>query len=212
MPCVDLTGTIENGMWDFGPPLAPVCLETVGDLEKQGWVSHNIRMSALSGTYLETAGHVIRGAPSLDAYPVETFMLKAVVIRVPREPGGVVRAGDLESGLRAKADAQALILDANWHRHWGKPDFVTQSPFLDKDAARLIADHHFTIVGADLVGFDPPGAPHMDHLEAIFRSGALVLSPLVNLDRLPARTVTLMAFPLKFKGLNASPCRAIACW
>lgn len=212
MPCVDLSGPIENGMWDFGPPLEPVRLETVGDLEKQGWISHNIRMSVLSGTYLETAGHVMPGKASLDTYPIETFMLKTRVVRIPKAPGEAVTAGDLEPWLKEVAAAEAVILDTGWHRHWGRGDFISGTPFFSRDAAQRLADARFKIVGADMVGFDPPGAPRMDHLEIIFKSGALVLSPVVNLDRVPAREVTLIALPLKFKGLNASPCRAVACW
>lgn len=212
MKYADLTGTIENGMWTFGSPLDPVRLETVGNLKTEGWISHNVRMGILSGTYLETAAHVRRGGPTLDSYPIGRFIVKALVAKISKAPATAVTGAELEPWLKDRADAEAVIVNTGWHRHWGRRDFLVRTPCFDKDAAVLLAAARFKIVGADMVGFDPPGSSRMRNLITIFKSGAIILSPLVNLDCIPVRHVTLIALPLKFKKLNASPCRAVAYW
>jgi len=212
MPCVDLSGFIEENMWSFGSPLDPVRIKSIGDLDKEGWVSHNVGMGILSGTYIETGAHLFKGFPSIDSLPVDTFIVDALVVRVPKGPLERVNATELTTCLARRADEQAIIVDTGWHRRWGQPDFVGKSPHLAADAAELLAASRFTIIASDMVCFDPPDAPRMERLEKIFRSGALILSPLVNLTNVTADTVKLIALPLKLKGLNASPCRAVACW
>jgi kynurenine formamidase len=46
--------------------------------------------------------------------------------------------------------------------------------------------------------------------KVLFRSGALILAPLVNLAALTQPRFRLMAFPLKVRGVCGAPCRVLA--
>ena len=79
--------------------------------------------------------------------------------------------------------------------------------FLSVSAARVIADNKLLLVGTDAMSIAPPFDEVMPHLE-LARANIAVLEGLV-LDGVEDGEYTLSAFPLKMKGLEASPCRAV---
>ena len=79
--------------------------------------------------------------------------------------------------------------------------------FLSVSAARVIADSKLMLVGTDCMSIAPPFDEHMPHLE-LARGGVAVLEGLY-LEGIEDGEYTLAAFPLKMKGLEASPCRAV---
>jgi arylformamidase len=79
--------------------------------------------------------------------------------------------------------------------------------FLSVSAARVIADSKLLLVGTDCMSIAPPFDEHMPHLE-LARGGVAVLEGLY-LEGIEDGEYTLAAFPLKMKGLEASPCRAV---
>ena len=79
--------------------------------------------------------------------------------------------------------------------------------YLSVSAARVIADSKLVLVGTDAMSIAPPFDEHMPHLE-LARAGVAVLEGLY-LEGIEDGDYTLAALPLKMKGLEASPCRAI---
>ncbi|WP_405342461.1 cyclase family protein [Ruminococcus sp.] len=79
--------------------------------------------------------------------------------------------------------------------------------FLSVSAARVIADSKLRLVGTDAMSIAPPFDEMMPHLE-LARAGIAVLEGLF-LEGVEDGEYTLSALPLKMKGLEASPCRAV---
>lgn len=211
MRAIDLTGTVEPGMWWMGEPLDRVEFTNVGALESEGWLSHNIRMSVLSGLYLETAAHMLEGSRSIDQVTPEELVTEAVVIRVPpKGPLEPVTRAELEKAAPPIQRGDAVIVDTGWRRQWHEPNFVSESPFFEEAAMDYLLAHDISILAADMVSYDDPRAPAMVLVPKMFERDVLILSPLVNLGAIRRDRVRLLALPLKLKGLSASPCRAIA--
>lgn len=79
--------------------------------------------------------------------------------------------------------------------------------FLSVSAARVIADSKLLLVGTDAMSIAPPFDELTPHLE-LARANVAVLEGLY-LEGIEDGEYTLAAFPLKMKGLEASPCRAV---
>ena len=209
MKYIDLTGIIEPGMWGYGAALPEVKFTTCGSLEKEGWVSHAITMSAITGTYLETAGHMIENSRTIDQILPEELMTEALVIHAPKKPNEYVTRAELEPSFEKLHPGHALVVNTSWYHYWNKDNFTTESPYFSNEAIDLILEHDISILASDMYGYDHPQAESMDQLLRIFKKDMLILTALINLDKIESERVTLMAFPLKFKDLNASPCRVI---
>ena len=210
MALIDLTGTIEPGMWHYAHVPA-VEIEQVASIEADGSEAHTFRLATISGTYLETAAHYFHGQPTIDQVPPERFIGDAVVLRVGEKgPAQPVTIQDLQraaDGLEIRR-GDALLVATGWDRMWNAPGFVEDSPYLTMDAMRWIVVHGISILGGDMPCFDNPRQGTGVN-GVLFESGALILAPLVNLGAVTQPRVRLMAFPLKIKGVCGAPCRVI---
>lgn len=210
MALIDLSGTLEPGMWHYAG-IPPVEIEQVTSIEADGSEAHSFRLSTISGTYLETAAHHFHGRPTIDQVPPERFICDAVILRVAEKgPAEAVTVEDLQ---RAAGDVEirsgdALLIATGWDRMWNAPNFVDDSPYLTMEAMRWIVSHGISILGGDMPCFDNPRTG-VGVNNVLFESGALILAPLVNLKAVTQPRVKLMAFPLKIKGVCGAPCRVL---
>ena len=113
MKIIDITGVIEPGMWWFGPPVPRVEFTAIGSLDKEGWVSHAITLSAITGTYLETGAHVLKNVRTIDEVEARELVCDAVVARVkPKNGLEHVTRKELEpavSKLRPGEDRKSVV-------------------------------------------------------------------------------------------------------
>jgi arylformamidase len=72
----------------------------------------------------------------------------------------------------------------------------------------LLAAHGVRLVGLDTPSLDPEQSKTLDSHQVVRRRGMAVLEGLV-LDHVPAGDYELIALPLKWQGLDASPVRAV---
>ncbi len=215
MKIIDVTGTIENGMWGYDAPVHKVKIETpsIDDLpmyKGHRALFHRITISTLSGTYLETSAHLFRKGSFLDEVPVERMICNAAVLRLPKKkkPAEYITEDDLIACRINVKPREALLVDSGWHKMWNKDNFVSGSPHFSEEAMKWILDKNISILGADMPVFDHLYQPKGFLLD-LFRKGCMLLAPLVNLSMISQKRVKLVALPLKVKGVCGAPCRAI---
>lgn len=210
MKIIDITGVIEPGMWWFGPPVPKVEFTQIGSLDKEGWVSHAITLSAITGTYLETGAHVFKNVRTIDEVKGEELVREAVVVRVKPKSGleHVTRA-ELEPAISKIRPGDAVIINTGWYHKWNDENFILESPHFEQEAVELLLEKQISILCSDMVCYDDPREPEMSLLRMIFAKGSMILSPVVGLGEITKARVKLIALPLKLKGVSASPCRAI---
>lgn len=213
MVLVDLTGTLEPGMWHYDH-IPPVEIAQVTAIEDRGSEAHSFRLATISGTYLETAAHLYHGQPTIDQIPIERFICDAAILRVGEmAPAQAIAVSDLERAARGVeiSPGDALLVDTGWERMWNAPTFIVDSPYFTVEAMRWIVDLEISILGGNMPCFDNPrGGTGVNRV--LFVSGALILAPLVNLKAVTQSRARLMVFPLKIRGVCGTPCRAIAAW
>jgi len=210
MKIIDITGVIEPGMWWFEPPVPKVEFTAIGSLDKEGWVSHAITLSAITGTYLETGAHVLKNVRTIDEVEARELVCDAVVARVkPKNGLEHVTRKELEPAVSKLRPGDALIIDTGWYRNWNKENFILESPHFDEEAVEMLLEKQISILCSDMVCYDDPRKPEMPLLRRIFATGTLILGTVVGLGEITRDRVKLIALPLKLKGVSASPCRAI---
>ena len=182
---IDLTGPLHPGMWSYAPSMdiPPFEQQRWATIEERGWEADWFAMPTLAGTYLETAKHLIHGAPSIDQVPLERFFVQATIARIPREAREHITVADLETTATSLEPGDALLVQTGWERHRDDSEtFVLQSPHFDLDAMQWIVDRGVTILGGDMPCFDDPVGDESQGVNMVlFGAGAMILAPLVNL-------------------------------
>lgn len=208
---LDISGPIYEGMWTYGRPYEPFRMEQVPPVD---WVayptySQNVSMNVQTGTYLETGAHMFPEMRTIDLLRPEDLFLDARVLRIgPKGPGEIIDAEELMPLTHDMPERSAILVCAEWGRHWDDPGFLADSPYFSAAAMDHILSLRPALVGANLPRWDSLDDPQ-GFFGRFFRQDVLLLAPLVNLERFEGNCGRLIVLPLPIRGACASPARAV---
>lgn len=213
MRIIDISGMIEDRMWDYGKPFPKVKIEEIASIEKDGYSAHKFLLSILSGTYLETGAHLFNSVKTVDKLKPEELIREAAVMKIPKKGTEAITAEELKkTGTKVKNGGTILIY-TGWYKMWDKKEFVEKSPYFSHTAMDWIIEKKIKFLCGDFPCFDnhlhPVEGKELPLLKKFYKSGGMILSPVINGDKIRKKRVKLFAFPLKIKDLAAVPCRAI---
>ena len=190
---------------DAGTPVYPgdprVRVEVTDTFEDAGYFNTRLTLGAHNGTHLDAEGHMIPGGRMLDAYPLDRFRGRGVLLDL-RADGACDRA----AADRVDEDCIVLlwtgISDA-----LGEPDYYHRVPQLPDGLLELLVGRGVKLVGVDAGSID--AAPFAVH-KTLLGNGILIAENLVGLSALEhAAAFTVWALPLNV-AVEASPARVVA--
>jgi len=211
MLITEITGYLENGMWGYGPPFPEVEIKQVASIEEHGYEGHKIIISTLSGTYLETAAHRIKGAPTIDQIPIKKLIVDASIIKIPhkKKANEFITVDEMDRFGTHVKEGDALLVYTGWDEKWNEPIFISDCPHFHKETLDWILEKKIYIWGSDIPRYDDPKRP-AGLLKIFYQTiGGLVLAPVVNLGTINASRAKLIVLPLPVRGVCAAPCRAL---
>ena len=169
------------------------------------------------GTHIDAPRHFYADGGAVDELDLDRIVMReAVVLDVSNTPEGAgVTAQDLERTGVVPAPGQIAVIKTLWtDRAWGTPQFWGNTVYLDPSVGEWITARGVAAVAMDCFPEKPfwrmtltpaeRGANHKRWLEA----GIPMIQMLTHLDRIAAR-FTLVALPLRLKGMDGAPARVI---
>lgn len=148
-------------------------------------------MSAHLGTHADAPSHVLPGGEGAASLPLEAFLGPARVVDLP----GRGEVGPDALPRRALGAARILFRTGGLS-------------FLAPLAAVRLAERGAILVGTDAASLDPDDAEDLPVHRALLSRGVCLLENL-DLSRVPPGDYRLIALPLRFTDLDASPVRAV---
>jgi arylformamidase len=155
------------------------------------WGSTCFTMSAHCGTHADAPGHVFADGKGIGDAPLAAYIGMAKVIALP----GVGEVG--ADALPRKCLGVPRVL----FRSGGR---ASLSPL----AAIRLAEQGAMLVGTDAASIDPEDAEDLPAHRALLSRGVALIEDL-DLSAVPEGEYRLVALPLRFQDLDASPVRAI---
>ena len=178
-----------------------------------GQLVRGVHMRLHAGTHVDAPSHMTKGARDLHELPLEVFLGPAVVADV-RHRGAkqAITPDDLEQGVGVvfQPGDRLLLRTDNNESYDGSPEWMARAPYLGDEAVAWCAER-----GAAIVGFDfyHAAEPVQDRgsctTRKLLERGILTMPYLTNLGAITKPRVTLIALPLKMRGVEASPLRAV---
>jgi len=217
MRIIDISGPIDECMWDYGCEVKPFKLGKV----KMSYAGIEYaldsleNMIAMTGTYFETPGDYHNY--NISDIPIEKlFMIDSYTLQMPYEKLKVIDGRpciDIEDFKAAEKGAipgnSGIILSTGYGKNWFNKEYVAKCPYLNKAAMNYLIDKKPYIVV-----FDTPAAENDVHPENIFeryfKANILSLTAAINLEKISKYNVKLVVMPLNIMQVSlASPARAI---
>lgn len=174
----------------------------------------SVHMRLHHGTHVDAPMHFVQGGAPINAFPLETFCGPAVLVDLTavreNEP---IEPKHLEKALAGRDVAgQRVLLRTDWNRNYGRPDYEQRAPYIGPAAVDWLSERKPALVGYDYAhAKDAPDTPAPVYAVRTFlESGIITMGYIRNLDKIdPARELTLVAVPLAFSDVEASPVRAV---
>ena len=211
MRVIDLTHTIREGMPVY-PGTEPPVLAAANSYEKDGFKETMLSMFSHTGTHVDPPAHLFAGRTTLDAFPPEQFIGRALVIdcRGLGEGEAITMAQLLPYGDKP-TQADFLLFHLGWDRFWGTDDYFGDYPRLDDEVLDAILRGHYKGIGFDVIGLDPIADENLTRHKKLFRdTDILNLENLKNLDQCGEGLFWFSCFPLKLEDCDGAPVRAVA--
>lgn len=194
-------------IYDITRPLAPGAVVYPGDIvprfrqRDQGqYLITDIRMSTHSGTHIDAPAHYFDDGAGIDQVPFTALMGWCRVVDL----SGLDRAigpADLEGKL---GGVDKLLLKTSFSEQF---EFEENYPALTPGAAEVLTGAGITCVGTDapsIEEFNGRGDVH----RTLLSNGTIIIE-LLDLHAVRAGEYWMIALPLRFRGLDGSPCRAL---
>lgn len=163
----------------------------------------SISISSHAGTHVDAPLHFLPHGVSVDFLPLSLFIGAARVVEI----NGRERIGRAELSRHNMKGEERVILKTGNSLLWDREGFSEGYAALTEEGAAYLADCGVKLVGIDYLSvepFDGNGAVH----RLLLSRGVIILEGL-NLDGVEPGNYELICLPLKIKGGEAAPARAV---
>jgi kynurenine formamidase len=178
-----------------------------------------MRFSIHTGTHVDAPYHFIPKGKTVDQVSLDRLIGPAIKIDLRRkirakEPITIedIRSSPnfRERDLRGKI----VVLHTGWNRRmFGKPNYYLENPWLATETARWLASKSIRALALDTPQDRVQGPPRPGDFpvhRTFLKKGIPFIEHLANLERVKRREFTLIALPIKIKGGDGAPARAVA--
>jgi arylformamidase len=189
------------------PNDTPYSMDSVETIERSGICNvSKLVLSAHYGTHIDAPLHFIQNGKSIDQYLVQEFILPAQVVEI--EDRQSIRPSELEPLDIKRGDALLFKTNNSVSGRSVSGMFSEDFVYLSAEAADYCVKKRISLVGIDYATIDKYGDMNFAAHRTLLKNGILILEG-IHLKDVPAGKYTLFCLPLKIKGSEASPVRAI---
>jgi kynurenine formamidase len=206
---IDLTAPMADG--DPTMPMDPkLSVSWHCTLDTLGYNLSRVIMSTHQGTHIDAPRHFYKNGECIDEVSLDRCIVRAIKADMTHKaPDTPIMPADLEPYSAHISEGCSVLLQTGWEKHFPKPEFFAGFPYVSKELADWFVDKKVGLVGMDMP--TPNGTDWKYVHVKMLGAGILIVEGLANMDALPDRKpFTFFALPLKLKGRDGSPIRAIA--
>lgn len=208
MRIIDLSHEIYHGTPTF--PLDPKTGVLVHHtIASMGYNITQLIVSTHLGTHLDAPYHFFDDGCTVDALDLSKCVGPARVIKLAgKGPGTEITVDDLARFEGCFVPGARIIINIGWYKLYPKDLYFTGMPGFTADCARWIAGRKIAMLGLDIPGV------HLRDYEEIHKillgTEIVIVEALNNLDEISKEEVFFVGAPLKIRGRDGSPVRALA--
>lgn len=207
-PWIDATATLDSATTPVYEGNAPLSFKFTLDMRRGDPLTLSaLSLGAHSGTHIDAPQHFIRDGASIDQLSLDALVGPARVIQIA-DSVQAIDAAELNRH-QWKGAERVLFRTRSTSGHWmSSPVFRHDFPYIAPDAAQLLADAGVKLVGIDYISAEQYGAPAPRTHRILLGKGIPIVEGL-DLTDVPAGDYDLVVLPIKVKGHEGAPARAI---
>lgn len=207
MHIYDISLSISPSMpvWPGDPSVE---LQQVESMDKGAHanVSH-LSAGVHTGTHVDAPHHFLNDGRTVEQLPLDVLTGPCYVAQLPDDMDAIT--ADVLAGIPLAEGTTRLLFGTRNSHLWANEVDVFQTDFvaITEDGAEWLVAHGIQLVGVDYLSVAPYGESTPTHT-VLLRAGTLIVEGL-NLSQVPRGFYDLYCLPLKLKGADGAPARAI---
>jgi arylformamidase len=205
---IDATATLDPATTPVYEGDAPMKFDFLKDMRRGDPLTLSVySLGAHSGTHIDAPMHFVADGAPVDRIPLDALVGPARVVQIPDS----VQAIDAVELARHqwKGAERVLFRTRSTERRWmSSAEFHRDFAYIAPDAAQLLADAGVKLVGIDYISAEQFGAPAPLTHRLLLGAGIPIVEGL-DLTDVPAGDYDLIVLPMKVRGHEGAPARAI---
>lgn len=173
---------------------------------------YDVAVSTQAGTHVQGPHYFLPEGARVNDLPLHRFEGRAQLVDLTKR-GEDTTADDLAAVLAGRDLEGGVLVLRTGHMDElvaGAPLSAESRPGLSLDAARyLVEDKGIAMVAIDSVGVESRESRNYEVNVYLCQHSVVILEGLVNLHQVRGDDLWLEAFPLKLRGVEGTPCRAV---
>lgn len=163
--------------------------------------------SAHTGTHVDAPYHFLPEGNTIENLPLDALVGPVQVVQITSNIE-VITAEVLEQ-LKIEPVVERILFKTKNSELWKNPlaSFNTTFVGIDESGAKFLVEHKIKLVGIDYLSIAPYKKSRPTH-EVLLGAGMVIIEGL-NLAEVNAGKYTLCCLPLKLKGADGAPARAV---
>lgn len=178
-------------------------------LENLGYNLCRVTTSTHQGTHLDVPKHFFHEGLTVDAVPVERFVVKAFKVdlryKKPKEP---ILPEDLAPYADKIIKGASMILETGWDQVFPDESYFSDFPYISVELAEYLSEKQINLLGLDIPTPNPDDWK-LVHQKLLSQS-IIIVESLTNLGAISKDEFMFIGLPLKLMDADGSPIRAIA--
>ena len=208
MRTYDISLTISPNL-PIWPDDTPISIERTEKIE-QGSDANvtRLEMSAHVGTHVDAPYHFLGGeAATVEQLPLNILHGRAYVLQIEDEVDLITESVLKNASIPLRI--RRLLLKTRNSLYWASGETKFQEEFvaLSEDGAQYLVDRGIRLIGVDYLSVAPFSDTGPTH-KVLLSAGVVILEGL-NLSIVSPGRYTLYCLPIKIKGADGAPARAI---
>lgn len=211
MKVIDLTHTIKEEMPVYPGTDTPKLIPA-NTYKENGFKETLLKMYSHTGTHMDPPSHLYEDRTTLDQFPANQFLGKALAIDC-RElgEGQLITMEHIEKYGNKTEEADFLLFCTGWDKYWGSEAYFGDYPCIDDEVLEYIMKGNYKGIGFDVIGLDPIDDDDLTRHKKLFKDCEIVnIENLKNLELCGNELFNFSCFPLKINDCDGSPIRAVA--
>jgi|YNPNPStandDraft_1061719.scaffolds.fasta_scaffold16067_4 arylformamidase len=207
---VDLSLDIYDKAPTFYPDPKTAIIEHL-KIENLNYNITQIVMSAHLGTHLDAPFHFFDDGLTVENLDVRKGFGPAWVFDFTHKKAGApITLEDFQPYADKVTKGSRLILNTGWDKEFPQKHYFGGQPYLTVELTTWMAKRGIWCLALDMPTTYPAEYTPSHHSLLNKEAEVLIVEGLRGLDRLQSERVIFMAFPLRIRGRDGSPCRAMA--
>jgi len=217
MKIIDLTYPISETMPMYPGTETPK-LHIAYNHDEYGFMETLISLYSHTGTHIDAPAHLFKNGLTLDKFPIEHYVGKALMIDCRKlKKDEKIPLSLLEEKGSAPYQAEFILFLTGHSKLWGALEYFENFPIMSQEVVEWINQRKLKGIGIDAPSFDPvynelaQASDDLRNHRAILKNNqTILLENLCKLEEIGNELFTLCALPLNTSNADGAPARIIA--